>query len=330
MGRVSTEVTAYDPVLPEVKMNLVPPAQPVVGRVVSNDPCLKGKSASFVRHTEIDISGTPLAGNFFSGQSFGVIAPGVDENGKPHKVRLYSIACPTWGEDGQAKVFSTTPKRTIDEYKPQKPGDDETRHDLFLGVCSNYLCDLRPGDEVRVTGPNGKRFLLPVNPDDHDYLFFAAGTGIAPFRGFVKELLERRDGPSPSRIQLIMGSPYTTDLLYDELFTSTAARHENFHYHTAISREPLPGQRRGRYVDQLIADMIDEFRELLASPRTLIYICGLLGMQIGIFRVLAEHGLGDGYMTVGDELASVDPSQWPEDQIKRRVRPTRRCMIEVY
>ena len=143
-----------NPVMPDAKMNLAKPSAPVIGRVVSNHMCLKGKSNAWVRHTEIDISGTPLEGNFLVGQSFGVIAPGTDERGKPNKVRLYSIACPSWGEDGEGKVMSTTPKRLIEEYSPQKEGDDPNRHTLFLGVCSNYLCDLQPGDEVKVTGPS--------------------------------------------------------------------------------------------------------------------------------------------------------------------------------
>jgi ferredoxin--NADP+ reductase len=330
---VTTHAQAADPILPEAKMHLVPVTAPVTGRIVSNDLCMKGKSASFVRHTVIDISGTPLAGNFLSGQSFGVIPPGVDEHGKPHKVRLYSIACPTWGEDGGGNVFSTTPKRVIEEFKPQKPGDDETRHDLFLGVCSNYLCDLRPGDEVKVTGPNGKRFILPVNVDDHDFLFIATGTGIAPFRGFAMELLERaveRGGPCRSQIHLLMGTPYTTDLLYDDVFTRLAKSHQNFKYWTAISREPRPGSSRGIYVDQIISENIDSFRDLLASPRTLIYVCGLAGMQFGLFQCLAEHGLGDGYLTVHEELKDTSPRQWKPDQMKRRVHATRRMMLEVY
>ncbi len=76
-------------------MNLVRPNDPVTGRVVRNDMCLKSKANVWVRHTEIDVSGTPLEGNFLVGQSFGVITPGVADNGKPHKVRLYSIACPS-------------------------------------------------------------------------------------------------------------------------------------------------------------------------------------------------------------------------------------------
>jgi ferredoxin--NADP+ reductase len=327
---VPDETTVAGPVMPEAKMNLVPVKTPVTGRVVSNDLCLKGKSNSFVRHTVIDVSGTPLAGQFLAGQSFGVIAPGVDENGKPHKVRLYSIACPSWGEDGQGNVLCTTTKRLIEERKPQKPGDDPDDHRLFIGVCSNYLCDLRPGDEVQVTGPNGKRFLLPTDPAEHDYLFIAAGTGIAPFRGMALELLEAPGGPCPSRIHLVMGSPYTNDLMYDDLFRRLDDEHENFHYHTAISREPRPEGGRGRYADRLIEDEIDTFGPLLSSPRTLVYICGLLGMETGFYRVLARRNLGGPYFTVKAPLDEMDPGDWDARQVKRSVRPTARCMVETY
>ncbi len=319
-----------EPVFPEAKLNLASPKSPITGRVVSTALCMKGKSNSFVRHVAFDVSNTPLAGNFLVGQSFGVIAPGVDENGKPHKVRLYSIACPSWGEDGKGNVVSTTPKRMIDEHQPQRPGDDPENHSLFLGVCSNYLCDLRVGEEVVMTGPSGKRFLLPANPDDHDYLFVAAGTGIAPFRGMVMELLERPGGPSPSQVHLIMGSPYTTDLLYDDLFTRLQSEHDNFRYYTAISRERRPDGSRGIYVHRVIEEEIAVLGPLLQSPRTLIYICGLLGMQLGIYRVLAAANLLEAYATIGPEVEGVDPGDWTSEQVKRHVRATARCMVEVY
>lgn len=311
-------------------MNLASAKSPTTGRVISNDLCMNGKSNSFVRHTVLDVTGTPLEGNFLVGQSFGVIAPGEDENGKPHKVRLYSIACPSAGEDGQGKHVSTTPKRLIEEYWPQKPDESKDRHDLFLGVCSNFLCDLEPGAEVTITGPSGRRFLLPQNPDDHDYIFLATGTGIAPFRGMAMELMEGIKGKVSGQVHLLMGAPYTTDLLYHDVFTRLADEHENFHYEWAISRERRPDGRRGLYVHQLIEEQIDKYRELLASPRTLIYICGLAGMQVGLFKILASAGLGDGYLTVKDPLTGVDPADWESAQIKRSVRPAPRCLVEVY
>ncbi len=322
--------TSTAPVLPDAKLKMVPVSEPVTGVIVSNDSCLRGKSASFVRHTEIDISGTPLENNCLAGQAFGVLAPGEDEKGNPHKVRLYSLACPSAGEDGAGKVISTTTKRVIDEQVPQDEGDDPENHRLFLGVCSNYLCDLRPGDEVKVTGPNGKRFLFPVNTEEHDYLFVATGTGIAPFRGMIMELLVRPAEPSSSQIHLLMGTPYTTDLIYDDLFTRLAAEHDNFHYHTAISRETQADGSPGLYVHHLLDRRFDEFSSLLGNSRTLVYICGLAGMQSGVFQTLARHGLADGYFTIKSPLADTDPDDWDLKQVRRAVKSAARCMVEVY
>lgn len=344
----STSVTARsganrsapgEPALVEATMHVVMPGSPVIGRVVQSSNCMKGKSASFVRHVAIDVSGTPLAGTFQAGQSFGVIPSGVDSHGKPHKVRLYSLASPRWGEDGAGNVIATTPKRLISEREPISPTDDPSDHSLFLGVCSNWLCDRRVGDAVQVSGPNGKRFCLPQDPDAHDYLLLATGTGIAPFRGFIQELLVGPPAGSPaqlgwrrcaSRIELVMGTAYSTDLLYDDLFRSASATHPNFRYSTAISRELRPDGGKGEYVHQHIDRLIDRFRDLLASERTLIYICGLSGMQVGIFQLLARHGLGSAYLAVHEEIAALPPQQWTAEQIKRRVRPTHRCMLEVY
>ena len=161
-------------------MNLARKSAPGIAKVVSNELCMAGKSANFVKHLVLDITGTPFEGRFVAGQAFGVIAPGTDSSGKPHKVRRYSIASPGWGKDGNAKHISTTPKRVIDEFRPQSSDDHPDDRHLFLGVCSNYLCDLKPGDEVAITGPDGQRFLLPLKPEQHDYLFLATGTGIAP------------------------------------------------------------------------------------------------------------------------------------------------------
>lgn len=319
-----------DPDFPAARMNLVRPARPAVARVVTNDSCMRGKSASFVRHLVLDVTGTPLAGAFLPGQSFGVIAPGVDERGRPHKVRLYSIASPSWGEDGAGRHISTTPKRLIDEFVPQRPDDDPHNHELFLGVCSNYLCDLRDGDPVQVSGPNGRRFLLPQNTAAHDYLFLATGTGIAPFRGMLLELLENPAGPTTSRIELVMGAPYRTDLLYDELFRGLAAKHGNFRYHTAISREGGADGGRGRYVADCLMEARDHFTPLLASSRTLIYMCGILGMQQTVFRALAELGVASSYLKVAPELDAVAPADWDGSALTRQVKPSPRCLLELY
>ncbi len=302
-------------------MHLVRPTAPVVGRVVRNEVCTASeKAAGFVRHVEIDVGGTALAGSFRAGQSFGVVPPGVDKHGQPHKVRLYSIASATRGEDGAGRVLSTTVKRTIDEH-----WDD---HTLFLGVASNFLCDAREGDEVRVSGPNGKRFLLPVDSGGFEYVFLATGTGIAPFRGMLRDLLH---AGCASRVTLLMGSPYATDLLYHDEFTRVAEEKPWFTYLTALSREDAEGQARG-YVHERMLRERERFLATLESGRALVYVCGIAGRELGVFQTLARILKGEALeqFLSCDADALADIGSWTRRMIHKQVRPTRRVFLEVY
>lgn len=315
--------------LPDVENKLVTAHDPAVATVVGNEPCTYGKSNAWIRNITLDISGTPLSGAFRAGQAFGVLAPGVDERGHAHKVRLYSIASPESGEDGDGRVVCTPVKRVIDEYEPQKP-DAEKRRGMFMGVCSNYLCDLELGDEVSITGPVGKRFLLPAHPEQHHHIFVATGTGIAPFRGMLIELLKGGAATSDNEIWLLMGSPYTSDLIYHELFLELERKYPNFHYAQALSREPHARSARGLYVDELIEHHADRLEPLLADAHSVLYICGLVGLQLNVFRRLALLGLLDGFARDARDALGSDPAQWAQRDIKRALKPTERCMIEVY
>jgi ferredoxin--NADP+ reductase len=311
------------PALPAVEMHIHKPNDPTIGVVVESRLCTKGgsKAAGMVRHIVLDISKTDLAGRFRAGQSFGVVVPGTDANGKAHKVRLYSIASPTGGEDGTGTLLATTVKRTIDEHWDN--------HTLFEGVASNWLCDLQIGDEVPITGPAGKRFLLPAFTGEHDYAFFATGTGIAPFRGMIKELL---DAGGRSRVVMVMGTPYATDLLYDEELTALAAKHDNFTYLTALSRQGQPDGNGPMYVQGRVETHAELFGKLLSGDRGLVYACGLAGMELGVIqgllKILGPARLGR-YVTVEPELLG-DPGAWDRKMIPRRLAPTRRLFLEVY
>jgi ferredoxin--NADP+ reductase len=309
--------------LAPVQMHLHTPANPAEGVCVSNERCTQRKAAHFVRHITFDVSGTHLAGVLRPGQSFGVIPPGLDDKGRPHKLRLYSVASPGCGEEGAGNHIATTVKRTIDEH-----------HDtgkLFLGVASNYLCDLKPGDKVKLTGPAGKRFVLPQRPEEHDYIFFATGTGIAPFRAMLLELVRAKVAP-PCRIALIMGAAYATDLLYHGDLLKLQAECPGFSYITAISRERQDDGHDPMYVQDRLTTHRDQLLPMLETERTLIYICGLAGMELGIFQKLAEllpdHSLKP-YLGVDPEVIG-DIRAWTRQMIHKQVRPTRRVFIEVY
>ncbi|XP_020963919.1 ferredoxin--NADP reductase, chloroplastic-like, partial [Arachis ipaensis] len=102
----------------------------------------------------------------------------------PHKLRLYSIASSTLGDFRDSKTVSLCMKRLL---YTNKNGE------IVKGVCSNFLCDLKPESEVTITGPVGKEMLMPKDPNA-TIVMLATGTGIAPFRSFLwKMFFEKHD-----------------------------------------------------------------------------------------------------------------------------------------
>ena len=303
--------------LPEVELNIYTPKDPVEVPVVENRICSKEASPNFVRHMTFDISGTDLEGRIRVGQSIGILPPGENEKGRPYKLRLYSVSSPSKGEGGDSTLVSTTVKRTIEELNGSE---------LYLGICSNYLADLKVGDKVKMTGPSGRRFLLPENEKDFNYIFFATGTGIAPYRGMIKELLE---GGFENEIVLVFGCAYRTDLLYADYFEPLVEKYDNFHYLPYISREDRRSDGSKKYVQTCLKDDAELLDPILAKENTLLYICGLKGMESGIYTTLANKGLTD-YLDIREPAADKTPDEWDENDLKRYVKPSARSFVEVY
>lgn len=303
-------------ILPEVELNIYSPKDPVEVEVVENYIVTKESSPNIVRHITFDVSGTELENRIRAGQSVGILPPGEDASGRPHKLRLYSISSPTSGEHGKRHLVSTTVKRTIEEFENK----------LYLGVASNYLSDLQPGDKVMMTGPSGKRFLLPENAGDYNYLFFATGTGIAPYRGMIKELFE--EGSYENDCALVFGCPYRTDLLYSDFLEELDKEKKNFHYLKSISRENRRTDGSKYYVQTQLEEEEELLLPILKKENTLIYICGMKGMEIGIYKQLVRLGLFD-YVQIKKDLPdSLDDIPW--DKFKRFIKPSDRTFEEVY
>ena len=303
--------------LPEVELNIYSPKDPVEVPIVENRICSKEASPNFVRHVTFDVAGTDLEGRVKVGQSIGILPPGENEKGRPYKLRLYSVSSPSSGERGKANLISTTVKRTIEELE---------NNELYLGVCSNYLADLKPGDTVKMTGPSGRRFLLPENATDFNYLFFATGTGIAPYRGMIMELME---AGIENEVMLVFGCPYRTDLLYPDYFEPLDKARDNFHYLPYISREDRRANGTKKYVQTCLEDDSDLTDPILEKENTLLYICGLKGMESGIYRTLAKKGFKE-YLDIREPAMDKKPDEWDDNDMKRYVKPSARTFVEVY
>lgn len=149
------------------------------------------------------------------------------------------------------------------------------------GFFSNFLCDLRAGDEVRFHGPHGYFTLKhPVR----DSLFVATGTGIAPVRGMVHWLLADPARHQDRQFTLVFGVRYRHDLYYDDEFRQLERDHANFHYLPTLSRDN-PGWTGAR-------GYVQEHLERLAKDRADMdaYICGLRDMVTANRELLKKLG----------------------------------------
>jgi len=220
---------------------------------------LTGDPDHDVRHIILDPGALPFP--VLEGQSVGIIPPGTDADGNAHLPRLYSVSSPRDGERPGYHNISLTVKR---EEK---------------GLASNFLCDLKLGDSVEVTGPFGATFLLPSTPDAH-LLLICTGTGSAPMRAFT---MQRQRSGATGGMTMFFGARSPESLPYfgplkkipDSLLKK----------HLVFSR--LPDQDKEYVQDRMIAEQ-DSIAEILQDDKTHIYICGLRGMEEGVELALTS------------------------------------------
>merc|ERR1719460_973477 len=165
-----------------VPVNTYKNKSPFTGKVVSTKRIVGPKATGETCHIIIDHGGKMP---YWEGQSYGVIPPGDNPKkpGKPNAVRLYSIASSRYGDDMTGTTTSLCVRRAT-YWCPELKADDPAKK----GVCSNFLCDSKPGTELKLTGPSGKVMLIPEKDPNADLIMVATGTGIAPYRSFIRRL----------------------------------------------------------------------------------------------------------------------------------------------
>jgi ferredoxin--NADP+ reductase len=267
-----------------VPLNTYKNKAPFTGKVVSTKRIVGPQATGETCHIVIDHN---AEFPYWEGQSWGVIPPGNREkDGKPHSVRLYSIASSRYGDDMSGKTGSLCVRRAT-YWCPELKAEDPAKK----GVCSNFLCDTKPGDEIKMTGPAGKVMLMPEEDPTTDYIMVATGTGIAPFRGFVRRLFFE-DTPAAKAYKgqawLFLGVANTDALLYDDEFQDAKSRYpDNFRLDYALSREQENKKGGKMYIQDKVEEYADEiFAKLDAGAH--MYFCGLKGMMPGIQDMLAE------------------------------------------
>jgi benzoyl-CoA 2,3-dioxygenase component A len=256
------------------RINLHNRANPALATVAGNFRITAADAESDVRHIILDFGSVTFP--VLEGQSIGITPPGTDAAGRPHAMRLYSIASPRDGERPNTNNLALTVKRVAEA---QPDGS------IFRGLASNYICDLNKGDQVAVTGPFGATFLMPDDPDA-DIVMICTGTGAAPFRGFTERRRRLAYGAAPrGRLHLFFGARTPQELPYFGPLQKVPA--------TVLTQElvysRLPGRTR-EYVQDRMRQRAADLAGLLRRPTTHIFICGLRGLEDGVEQAMTDIG----------------------------------------
>jgi ferredoxin--NADP+ reductase len=240
--------------------------------------------------------------NFEIGQSIGVLVQGAKEFGSPTHLRLYTVAdLPGPGERGNPRVTIAVRRCSyIDDFSGEE----------YIGINSNYLCDRKPGDKVRITGPFGMPFRVPE--DKHaNLLLIGLGTGIAPFRALVKYIY-RNVGEWKGKVKLLYGAHSGLELLYmnnqRDDFTNYYDE-ETFEAFKALS--PRPNWADPIAWDYAIEDRADEIANLLADEHTHVYVAGQTRIRDALDQLFSNmFGSEAGWKSRKAEL--VEQGRWVE------------------
>ena len=158
------------------------------------------------------------------------------------------------------------------------PGADTA--DQFEGVSTNFLSRLKPGDNIQVslkqtaTAKSVCPFRLPKD-NSVPILMFCAGSGLAPFRGFIQQraaMLEANKDLKLAPAILFVGCrSFTQDRLYAEEFDQWA-KIGAVDMRYAFSRE-LEESRGCKYIsDRMVHDQEDIVKSWRQGAR--VYLCG--------------------------------------------------------
>ncbi|NWE77788.1 FAD-binding oxidoreductase [Pseudomonas yamanorum] len=151
------------------------------------------------------------------------------------------------------------------------------------GFVSSYLLDkLAVGQLLTSSGPMGTFHHNPLFHGD-DLVFLAGGSGSAPARSILLNILDR---DLPQRFHLIYVNSYVDDVIFSEEFRELAERHKQFRLNELISRPPawyqgLSGRLTRKILKQQLGDIDSK----------MFYICGPTPFNESCVAILKELGV---------------------------------------
>nr|MCS5636556.1 NADH:ubiquinone reductase (Na(+)-transporting) subunit F [Myxococcota bacterium] len=158
--------------------------------------------------------------------------------------------------------------------------------DVPPGQMSSYLFDLKPGDEVVISGPYGEFF---ARDTQNEMIFIGGGAGMAPMRSHIFDQFRRV--ATDRKVSFWYGARSMREAFYVEDFDSIATENENFQWHLALS-EPLPEDNWTGLTGFIHQVLYDGYLKDHPAPEDCeYYICGPPMMNDAAIQMLINLGV---------------------------------------
>lgn len=158
--------------------------------------------------------------------------------------------------------------------------------DVPPGIGSSWLFNLKPGDEVDVSGPYGEFF---IKETDKEMVYIGGGAGMAPLRSHLFHLLRTMN--SNRTVSYWYGARSLREMFYEDEFRELERKHANFKFHVALS-DPLPEDRWSGPTGFIHQVVLDKYLGLHRDPEELeFYMCGPPQMNDAVQKMLYNLGV---------------------------------------
>ncbi len=238
---------------------------------------------------------------FPEGQNVGVLVPGPHPFGVKEHHRYYTIA----------KAIGTADDGVDLELLVRRCFYiDDVSGEQYAGIASNYLCDAEVGDKLTLTGPFNSPFRVPSDSESN-LLMLGTGTGIAPFRAFLRRVYEHH-GNWRGKVRLYYGAKTGTDMLYMNDINSDLGHYYDqatFKAIQAVSQGLLHDE--GDALEQSIEGNAGDIWTLIQDPKTYVFLAGMKKVVTALDAVMVKAaGSPERWADAKQEL--VEAKRWSE------------------
>lgn len=161
------------------------------------------------------------------------------------------------------------------------------------GICSSYTFGLKPGDQVRLSGPYGESFMIE---DNRELIFLIGGAGSSFGRSHLLHLFNTEK--TKRKASMWYGARSLKENIYQEEYENLAKEFSNFSYHLVLS-EPLPEDLETGWPKQdplktnylFKAFELGKLKDMDAPEECLYYVCGPPMHNKSVLKLLDDYGV---------------------------------------